>query len=64
MDERLLAHDREMDALGGDVDNADKIRSDLRSETQGLIEKLKIELSRKSKRVFVTWFVLWAVGKS
>ena len=64
MDEKLLAHDNEMDDFGGNADNADKIRSAVRSETQRLIEKLKTELDRKSKRAFVTWFVLWIVGRS
>ena len=64
MEERLLAHENELDGFGGDQDKASEIRSAIRSETQQLIEKLTVELNRKSKRSFLTWVALWAVGRS
>lgn len=64
MNERLLAHDNELDAMGGDQEMADAIRASLRAETKALITSLRDQLAQKSSRAFFGWLPLWILGKS
>lgn len=64
MNERLLAHNNELDAMGGNRETADEIRSSMRAETKALIATLRDQLGKKSGRAFFRWLPLWILGKS
>lgn len=64
IEERLLAHENNLDPMSGDSDKAIEIRDGLREDTKKLIQDLQQEIKRKDSRAFLKWLPLWICGKA